>query len=120
MSHTVESFEMLGLEKPASATQAMRFIQGLDNARYSSMQTSIANELHNGRDLYPVDLPRAVLKASRWMVCGKSSQDSLRALAGTKKDNKGAKDKLKTKGEEKPSVKCDFCRRTNHSVSSCF
>jgi hypothetical protein len=39
MSHTIDSFEMLGLEKPASATQAMRFIQGLDNARYSSMQT---------------------------------------------------------------------------------
>ena len=84
------------------------------------MQTSFANELHNGRDLYPVDLPSAVLKASRWMVSGKSSQDSLRALAATKKDNKGAKDKSKTKGEEKPGVKCDFCGRTNHSMSSCF
>lgn len=46
-SHTIDSFEMLGLEKPASATQAMRFMQGLDNARYSSMQITFANELHN-------------------------------------------------------------------------
>jgi hypothetical protein len=115
---------MLGLEKPASATQAMRFIQGLDNARYSSMQTSFANELHNGRDLYPTDLPSAVLKASRWMVSGKSSQDSLRALAATKsgKDSKSTKDKdkSKAKGDDKPSVKCDFCGRTNHSMSACF
>jgi hypothetical protein len=35
------------------------------------MQTSFANELHNGRDLYPTDLPSAVLKTSRWMVSGK-------------------------------------------------
>ena len=65
MSHIVDSFEMLGLEKPQAATQAMRFIQGLDSARYATMQTSFANELHNGRDLYPTDLPTAVLKASR-------------------------------------------------------
>jgi hypothetical protein len=83
MSHTIESFEMLGLEKPA--TQAMRFIQGLDNARYSSMQTSFANDLHHGGDLVPTDLPSAVLKASRWMVSGKSPQDPLRALAATKR-----------------------------------
>ena len=62
MSHIVESFEMLGLEKPPAATQAMRFIQG-DSARYATMQTSFANELHNGRDLYPTDVPTAVLKA---------------------------------------------------------
>ena len=130
MSHTIDSFEMLGLEKPASATQAMRFIQGLDNARYSSMQTSFANELHNGRDLYPTDLASAVLKASRWMVSGKTSQDPLRALAATKsskdskgaKDNKGAKDrgKPKTASEDKTMTKCDFCGRTNHSMSACF
>jgi hypothetical protein len=115
---------MLGLEKPANESQGMRFIQGLDNARYSSMQTSFANELHNGLDLYPTDLSSAVLKASRWMVSGKSSQDSLRALAGTKrgKDSKGDKDKdkSKTKGDTKPAVKCDSCGRTNHSMSACF
>jgi hypothetical protein len=124
MSHTIESFEMLGLEKPANKTRGMRFIQGLDSARYSSMQTSFANELNNGRDLYPTDLPSAVLKASRWMVSGKSSQDSLRALAATKsgKDSKGDedKDKSKTKGDTKSAVKCDFCGRTNHSMSACF
>jgi hypothetical protein len=108
MLHIVESFEMLGLEKPASATQAMRFIQGLGNARYSSMQTSFANELHN--ELYPTDPPTAVLKASRWMVSGKSTQDSPRALAATKggKDGKGAKDEVTSKapGEDKAGTKC--------------
>jgi hypothetical protein len=108
ISHTIKSFEMLGL----------------DNARYSSMQTSFANELHNKRDLYPTNLPSAVLKASRWMVRGKSSQDPLRALAATKsgKDSIGdkEKDKSKTKGDTKPSVKRDFCGRTNHSMSACF
>jgi hypothetical protein len=45
MSHTVDSYEMLGLEKPAAATQAMRFIQGLDGSHYATMQTSFAKEL---------------------------------------------------------------------------
>jgi hypothetical protein len=78
------------------------------------MQTSSANELHNGRDLYPTDLPSAVPKASRWMVSGKSSQDSLRALAATKsgKDSKGdkEKEKSKTKGYTKPSVNVEWTR----------
>ena len=52
---------MLGLEKPLSATQAMRFIQGLDSARYATMQTSCANGLHNGRDLYPTDIVAVVV-----------------------------------------------------------
>ena len=129
MSHTVESFEMLGLEKPPSATQAMRFIQGLDSARYATMQTSFANELHNGRDLYPTDLPTAVLKASRWMVSGRNTQDPLRALAATKskKGGKGLgeredkeKSKSKKDDKEKPTTKCEFCGRSGHSMSSCF
>jgi hypothetical protein len=92
--------------------------RGLDNARYSSMQTSFANELQNGLDLYPTDLPIAVLKASRWMVSGKSPQDPLRALAASKssKDSKGTKDKDKSKTKEK----CNFCGRNNHSMSTCF
>jgi hypothetical protein len=117
MSHIIDSYEMLGLEKLPSATQAMRFIQGLDNGCCNSMQTSFANELHNGRDLYPTDLPSAVLKASRWMVSGKRSHDPLRALAATKSGKGKDKDKPKAKGKEKPSTKCDFCGRTNHSVS---
>ena len=126
MAHTIDSYEMLGLEKPAAATQAMRFIQGLDSSRYATMQTSFANELHNGRDLYPTDLPTAVLKASRWMVSGRSSQEPLRALAATKggKDAKGAKGKTKlaTKGDEKEKtpIKCEFCGRNGHAMSACF
>jgi hypothetical protein len=126
MSHTVDSYKMLGLEKPAAATQAMRFIQGLDGSRYATMQTSFANELHNGRDLYPTDLPTAVLKASRWMVSGRSTQEPLRALAATKggKDNKSGKDipKPPPKGgdKEKSLTKCEFCGRSGHVMASCF
>jgi hypothetical protein len=126
MAHIVDSYEMLGLEKPAAATQAMRFIQGLDSSRYATMQTSFANELHNGRDLYPTDLPTAVLKASRWMVSGKSSQEPLRALAAAKggKNVKGGKDKTKSqiKGDEKEKtpIKCEFCGRNGHAMAACF
>ena len=129
MSHIVDSFEMLGLEKPLAATQAMRFIQGLDSARYATMQTSFANELHNGRDLYPTDLPTAVLKASRWMVSGRTPQDSFRALAATKpkKGGKGPgekedkeKSKSKKDDKEKPTTKCEFCGRSGRSMSACY
>ena len=106
MSHIVDSFEMLGLEKPPAATQAMRFIQGLDSARYATMQTSFANELHNGRDLYPTDLPTAVLKASRWMVSGRTPQDSFRALAVTK-PKKGGKGTGEKEDKEKSKSKKD-------------
>ena len=129
-SHTIDSFEMLRIEKPASATQAMRFKQGLDNTRYSSMQTAFANELHNGRDLYPTDLASAVLKASRWMVSGKSSQDSLRALAATKsgkdskgaKVNKGAKDrgKSKTTSEDKTVTKTSVVEQTTACLHASY
>jgi hypothetical protein len=40
MSHTVDSYEMLRLEKPLAATQVMWFIQGLDGSRYTTMQIS--------------------------------------------------------------------------------
>jgi hypothetical protein len=126
MSHTIDSYEMLGLEKPAAATQTMRFIQGLDSSRYATMQTSFGNVLHNGRDLYPTDLPTAVLKASRWIVSGRSSQDSLRALAATKgdKDSKGSKDKGKGKpkanDKDRTPVKCEFCGRNGHAMAACF
>jgi hypothetical protein len=115
MSHIVESYEMLGLVKPAPATQAMRFIQGLDSSRYATMQTSFANELHNGRDLYPTDLPTAVLKASRWMVSGRSTQEPLKAMVANKgsKERNGGKDKQKSKPKveekEKTPLKCEFC-----------
>ena len=126
MSHIFESFEMLGLEQPPAATQAMRFIQGLDSARYATMQTSFANELHNGRDLYPTDLPTAVLKSSRWMVSGRTPQDSFSALAVTK-SKKGGKgpgekeDKHRAKSKkddkEKSTTKCEFCGR---SATACL
>jgi hypothetical protein len=52
MSHTIDSYEMLGLEKSSTPTQAICFIQGLDSSRCATMQTSFANELRDGRDLY--------------------------------------------------------------------
>jgi hypothetical protein len=98
----------------------MHFIQGLDSSRYATMQTSFANEVHNGRDLYPTDLPTAVLKASRRMVSGRSSHEPLRALEASKgaKDSKGSKEKGKEKprtdDKEKSPVKCEFCGRSGH------
>jgi hypothetical protein len=114
MSHTVESFEMLGLEKPPSATQAMRF---LDSARYAIMQTSFANELHNGRDLYPTDLPTAVLKASRWMVSERNTQDPLRILAATK-SKKGGKGLGEREDKEKSKSKKDDKEKQPPNVNS--
>ena len=53
---------------PIDENKATRFVQGLDPARYSTMQTHFMNELNNGRDIYPTDLTSAVCKANRWLV----------------------------------------------------
>ena len=91
------------------------------------MQTSFANELHNGRDLYPTDIPIAVLKASRWIVSGRYTQDSLRGLAATKSKKGGKrsgekedKEKPKREDKDKTATKCEFCGRPGHSMSTYF
>ena len=69
------SFRLLELVPPTPATIAMRFIQGLDPSRYGIMQTTLANELHFGRDLYPTDLPTAISNASEYQTSPARNQD---------------------------------------------
>ena len=64
----VDTYIVLKLTAPTDKNQAMRFVQGLDPARYSTMQMHFMNELNNGRDIYPTDLTSAVCKANRWLV----------------------------------------------------
>ena len=87
--------------------QATRFVQGLDPARYSTMQTHLMNELNNGCDIYPTDLTSAVTKANRWLVpSARGPQDvvqyaafsALKSKQGDKKDKKTHDYKAPTKG----------------------
>jgi hypothetical protein len=60
------------------------------------------------------------------MVSGRSTQEPPSALAAAKggKDNKGGKEKPKpppkADDKEKTSVKCEFCGRSGHVMTSCF
>ena len=47
LENIVNTFNILQLEPPSKATQAMRFIQGLEKNRFSSIQTHFANELRS-------------------------------------------------------------------------
>ena len=69
------SFRLLELVPPTPAIIAMRVTQGLDPSRYGIMQTTFANELHFGRDLYPTDLPTAISNASKYQTSPARNQD---------------------------------------------
>ena len=61
LENIVNTFNILQLEPPSKATQAMRFIQGLEKNRFSSIQTHFANELNMNTwcDLYQIDIHSA-------------------------------------------------------------
>ena len=64
----VDTYTLLKLAAPTDENQATRLVQGLDPARYSTIQTHFMNELNNVRDVYPTDLTSTVSKANRWLV----------------------------------------------------
>lgn len=124
LENIISTFTILQLTPPSKESQAMRFIQGLENSRFSSMQTHFANELNLGRDLYPTDLSSAAAQASRWMVAGsRGPQDVQTSFLGMKKIDKKAKDKdAKEKPNRTPkseTKKCIYCNNLGHTVLEC-
>jgi hypothetical protein len=117
---------MLGLTTPTESIQAMRFTQGLDSARYGTMQAYFSNEMMLKRDLYSNDLSTAAEIASTWMISsGKGHHDVVQHAAfGTfkNKPDKKPKDKKDDKGHkgEHEAKRCDFCGKTNHVMTDCF
>ena len=116
----------------------MRFTQGLDPTKYGSMQTLFANELHFGRDLYPMDLPSAIANATKYRTYTSRSSDPVypHAIFGAVKLNPSPKnirkdqEKNKTRANEKnrpistlssnERPKCLYCGLTGHNIIDCF
>ena len=131
LENIISTYSILELTPPSKESQAMRFVQGLDNSRFSSMQTHFANELNLGRDLYPADLSSAAAQASRWMVAGsRGPQDVQTSFMGLKKNDKKAKDKdpkdkYKDAAKKLPNAKptetkkCIYCNNLGHTVLEC-
>lgn len=122
----VDTFSMLGLPTPSESVQAMRFTQGLDSARYGTMQAYFANEMMLKRDLYSHDLSTAAEIASTWMISsGKGHQEAVQHAAFStikQKPDKKLKDKNDDKGHkgEHDAKRCEFCGKTNHIMADCF
>ena len=130
LENIISTYTILDLTPPSKESQAMRFIQGLENSRFSTMQTHFANELNLGRDLYPIDLSSAAGQASRWMVVGsRGPQDVQTSFMGIKKNDKKTKDKdSKDKHKEAPkktynpkteTKKCIYCNNLGHTILEC-
>ena len=126
VDNIVNTYKILGLEPPSKEMQAMRFIQGLEHARFSSLQTHLANELNmpHGRDLYPADLDSAAGQASKWLIAGsKGPQDVHTSFAFIK--DKPAKKKAPppTPSYCSPTnniqIKCIYCHHIGHTVLEC-
>ena len=130
------SFRLLELVPPTPATIAMRFTEGLDPSRYGIMQTTFANELHFGRDLYPTDLPTAISNASKYQTSPARNQDhasshNIFATIKTKPPPKGLRkdqdkgrskvtERIKTPTPAYDRPKCLYCGRTGHNIIDCF
>ena len=128
----MDNYRLLGLDIPSDETQATRFMQGLDHARYSSLQTYLINELNNGRDIYPTDLGSAISKAKRWLIpSSRGPQDVAQHAAFGLLKKPGEKEKPKGKDSKKPSPKaidekhdkttrCKYCDKPGHNILVCF
>lgn len=133
----IEAFKLLDLTPPSPPTMAMRFTQGLDPAKYGSMQNTFTNELHFGRDLYPVDLASAISNASKYQPTSNRGHETayphtvfgaLKASKPLTKIIRKDQDKGKAKPTDrsrppKPSTdrpKCLYCGRTGHDIIDCF
>ena len=127
----VDTYTLLKLTAPTDENQAMRSVQGLDPARYSTTQTHFMNELNNGRDIYPTDLTSAVCKANRWVVqSARGPQDVasslLKSKQGDQMDKKTHDRKASTKGAQDKaektdkSAKCAYCGKAGHNILLCF
>jgi hypothetical protein len=64
----LDSYTALRLDRPTDIDIASRFLFGLDDDRYESLKTYLANEAANGRDLYPVSLDGAATQATKCVV----------------------------------------------------
>ena len=136
--NVLQAYKLLELVPPSPSTVAMRFTQGLDPTKYGSMQTLFANELHFGRDLYPMDLPSAIANATKYRTNTSRSSDPVypHAIFGAVKLNPSPKnirkdqEKNKTRANEKnrpistlssnERPKCLYCGRTGHNIIDCF
>ena len=132
---SVDTYILLKITAPTDENQATRFVQGLDPAKYSTMQTHFMNELNNGRDICPTDLTSAVCKANRWLVpSARGPQDVaqhtafslLKSKQGDKKNKKAHDRKASTKGapadkaeKTDKSAKCAYCGKAGHNILVC-
>ena len=99
--------------------------------RYASLKTYLGNELANGRDLYQSDLDGAASQATRWLVHGNKTPNSLPTppVVNSFIADKGTAKKPRKRQEKQPKVEepvqhsdetCDFCKRKGHSQAKCF
>ena len=119
------------LERPSDGLIATRFLHGLEDSRYASLKTYLGNELANGRDLYQSDLDGAASQATRWLVHGNKTPNSLPTppVVNSFIADKGTAKKPRKRQEKQPKVEepvqhsdetCDFCKRKGHSQAKCF
>jgi hypothetical protein len=108
VENIIESFSTVNLDKPSAQTQARRLLEGLDDNKFASMKTYYANELMNGRDVYPTDIDDAANKATKWLTTSAISSPVSTSTSTFQTFYQGAKKcppKRSNKQNNKPSEK---------------
>ena len=131
MINLLDSFDAIKLDRPSDGLIATRFLHGLEDSRYALLKMSLGNELANGRDLYQRDLDGAASQATRWLVHGNKTSNSLPTppVVNSFNADKGTSKKQRKRQEKQTKVEepvqhsdetCDFCKRKGHSQAECF
>ena len=138
----IDGMKAVGLTPPTEDIQTVRFIKGLDEARFLQMQAHISNATTLGTMTYPKNVDDAARFASEYVVpkkqgvgltpaaafvTVKKSPKQKKATYEATVDAQETKDNKKTtevkesaKKETKSKIKCFFCEKTGHRMEDCY
>ena len=111
--------EALEIELPLEEEQAIVFVEGLDDVKYSSWKMEIANNQLRGINIYPKSLNDAAMQASNFkIVTTKSQEEQPTVFITNAQDFKKRKDTIAPK-KDMTKVKCYNCQKLGHYAYKC-
>ena len=119
--HKVNTLGALGLQRPTEAQQAVKFIRGLDDSRYSELKQHFYNHARAGTGDYPTTLVAAYTVASNHFQKSTTRSSSYGvAYVASKENPKHSNSRhQKTPHDRKKSPWCKFHECNDHWTSDC-
>lgn len=119
--HKVNTLGALGLQRPTDAQQAVKFIRGLEDSRYSELKQHFYSHARAGTGDYPTTLVAAYTVASNHFQKSKTKNTSYGvAYVANKENSKPSNTRFqKNQSDKKKSPWCKFHECNDHWTSDC-